>query len=36
MMGKSHNWGSMLGYMKANVEYGLCHASLNGDFPAYL
>lgn len=36
MTGKSHDCGSKLGYMKANVEYGLRHASLNGDFKAYL
>jgi len=36
MSGKSHDCGSKLGYMKANVEYGLRHADLNGDFKAYL
>ena len=36
MTGKSHDCGSKLGYMKANVEYGLRHTSLNGDFKAYL
>jgi UTP--glucose-1-phosphate uridylyltransferase len=36
MTGKSHDCGSKLGYMKANVEYGLRHAELAGDFKAYL
>ncbi len=36
MTGTSHDCGSKLGYMKANVEYGLRHAGLNGDFKAYL
>lgn len=36
MSGKSHDCGSKLGYMKANVEYGLRHKALNGEFKAYL
>ncbi len=36
MTGKSHDCGSKLGYLKANVEYGLRHAELGDDFKAYL
>jgi UTP--glucose-1-phosphate uridylyltransferase len=36
MSGKSHDCGSKLGYMKANVEYGLRHAELAEEFTAYL
>lgn len=36
MKGKSHDCGSKLGYMKANVEYALRHKSLKNDFKAYL
>jgi len=36
MTGKSHDCGSKLGYMKANVEYGLRHADLADDFKIYL
>ncbi|WP_371189630.1 UTP--glucose-1-phosphate uridylyltransferase GalU [Thalassotalea maritima] len=36
MTGKSHDCGSKLGYMKANVEYGLRHPALKDDFAAYL
>lgn len=36
MTGKSHDCGSKLGYMKANVEYGLRHPELANDFNAYL
>ena len=36
MTGKSHDCGSKLGYMKANVEYGLRHPELADDFRAYL
>ena len=36
MKGKSHDSGSKLGYMKANVEYALRHKSLKNDFKAYL
>jgi UTP--glucose-1-phosphate uridylyltransferase len=33
--GKSHDCGSKLGYMKANVEYGLRHPELAEDFKAF-
>ena len=36
MKGKSHDCGSKLGYMKANIEYGLRHKSIGTDFQAYL
>ena len=36
MTGKSHDCGSKLGYMKANVEYGLRHPELANEFKAYL
>jgi UTP--glucose-1-phosphate uridylyltransferase len=36
MTGKSHDCGSKLGYMKANVEYGLRHPELAEDFKTYL
>ncbi len=36
MKGKSHDCGSKLGYMKANVEYGLRHPSIGEDFKAFL
>jgi len=36
MTGKSHDCGSKLGYMKANVEYGLRHNELGEEFKAYL
>ncbi|GAA3912788.1 UTP--glucose-1-phosphate uridylyltransferase GalU [Litoribacillus peritrichatus] len=36
IVGKSHDCGSKIGYMKANVEYGLRHADLNGEFKQYL
>jgi UTP--glucose-1-phosphate uridylyltransferase len=36
MKGRSHDCGSKLGYMKANVEYALRHKSLKNDFKAYL
>jgi UTP--glucose-1-phosphate uridylyltransferase len=36
MTGKSHDCGSKLGYMKANVEYGLRHPELADDFRSYL
>lgn len=36
MTGKSHDCGSKLGYMKANVEYGLRHPELSEEFSAYL
>ncbi|AWL11251.1 Glucose-1-phosphate thymidylyltransferase [Saliniradius amylolyticus] len=36
MKGKSHDCGSKLGYMKANVEYALRHPELGQEFAAYL
>ncbi|GAB3037720.1 UTP--glucose-1-phosphate uridylyltransferase GalU [Bowmanella dokdonensis] len=36
MKGKSHDCGSKLGYMKANVEYALRHPTLGKDFADYL
>ncbi|BCO22024.1 hypothetical protein KUC14_08930 [Alteromonas sp. KC14] len=36
MKGKSHDCGSKLGYMKANVEYALRHPALADDFKEYL
>ena len=36
MTGKSHDCGSKLGYMKANVEYGLRHPELAEDFKQHL
>lgn len=36
MTGKSHDCGSKLGYMKANVEYGLRHPELKGEFEVFL
>lgn len=36
MKGKSHDCGSKLGYMKANVEYALRHEGIQDDFKAYL
>ncbi|MDC8832683.1 UTP--glucose-1-phosphate uridylyltransferase GalU [Alteromonas gilva] len=36
MKGRSHDCGSKLGYMKANVEYALRHPTLGEDFKAYL
>ncbi len=36
MTGKSHDCGSKLGYMKANVEYGLRHPELGSEFKQYL
>jgi UTP--glucose-1-phosphate uridylyltransferase len=36
MTGKSHDCGSKLGYMKANVEYGMRHPELAEEFTAYL
>ena len=36
MKGKSHDCGSKLGYMKANIEYGLRHKTIGADFQAYL
>ncbi|MCW8107520.1 UTP--glucose-1-phosphate uridylyltransferase GalU [Alteromonas ponticola] len=36
MKGKSHDCGSKLGYMKANVEYALRHPALKDEFKTYL
>ncbi len=36
MTGKSHDCGSKIGYMKANVEYALRHMELGGEFTDYL
>jgi UTP--glucose-1-phosphate uridylyltransferase len=36
MTGKSHDCGSKLGYMKANVEYALRHEELGEEFKSYL
>jgi len=36
IIGKSHDCGSKIGYMKANVEYGLRHPEVNGEFRKYL
>lgn len=36
MKGKSHDCGSKLGYMKANVEYAMRHPELKEEFIAYL
>ena len=36
MKGKSHDCGSKLGYMKANVEYALRHKELGPEYKAYL
>lgn len=36
MKGKSHDCGSKLGYMKANVEYAMRHPELREEFVAFL
>jgi len=36
IVGKSHDCGSKLGYMKANVEYALRHAELDSEFADFL
>ncbi|WP_416305695.1 UTP--glucose-1-phosphate uridylyltransferase GalU [Neptunicella sp. SCSIO 80796] len=36
MKGKSHDCGSKLGYMKANVEYAIRHPELGAEFKQYL
>jgi UTP--glucose-1-phosphate uridylyltransferase len=36
LSGKSHDCGSKLGYMMANVEYGLRHPNIAKDFAKYL
>jgi UTP--glucose-1-phosphate uridylyltransferase len=34
--GKRYDCGSKIGYLKANVEYGLCHSELGEEFKQYL
>jgi UTP--glucose-1-phosphate uridylyltransferase len=36
IMGKSHDCGSKIGYMKANIEYALRHPELSSEFSDYL
>ena len=36
LTGKSHDCGSKLGYMAANVEYGIRHPKVGKEFSAYL
>jgi UTP--glucose-1-phosphate uridylyltransferase len=36
MKGKSHDCGSKLGYMMANVEYAARHPELGDEFKAFL
>ncbi|SIR45092.1 UTP--glucose-1-phosphate uridylyltransferase [Aeromonas sp. RU39B] len=36
MKGRSHDCGSKMGYMKANVEYAVRHRELNGEFVEWL
>lgn len=36
MKGKSHDCGSKLGYMKANIEYAMRHPDLGDDFTQFL
>ncbi len=36
MKGRSHDCGSKMGFMKANVEYAVRHPELNGEFTAWL
>lgn len=36
MKGKSHDCGSKLGSMKANVEYALRHKELVSEYKAYI
>lgn len=36
MKGKSHDCGSKMGYMMANIQYGLRHKSIGAEFRAYL
>ncbi|MEP4888666.1 MAG: UTP--glucose-1-phosphate uridylyltransferase GalU [Aliiglaciecola sp.] len=36
MTGKSHDCGSKLGYMKANIEYGLRHEEIKDEFLDFL
>ena len=36
MTGKSHDCGSKLGYMKANIEYAIRHKDIKDEFIAFL
>jgi len=36
MKGRSHDCGSKLGYMTANVEYALRHPELGDEFKSFL
>ena len=36
MKGKSHDCGSKMRYMMANIQYGLRHKSIGAEFRAYL
>jgi UTP--glucose-1-phosphate uridylyltransferase len=36
MKGRSHDCGSKLGYMKANVEYAVRHREMDSEFTAWL
>ncbi|MCM2679681.1 UTP--glucose-1-phosphate uridylyltransferase GalU [Echinimonas agarilytica] len=36
MKGRSHDCGSKLGYMQANLEYGVRHSSIGEDYKAFL
>ena len=36
MKGRSHDCGSKLGYMKANVEYAVRHRELSKEFTSWL
>ncbi len=36
MTGKSHDCGTKIGFMKANVEYGMRHPQIGAEFKAYL
>lgn len=36
LKGRSHDCGSKLGYMKANIEYGVRHSEIGADFAEFL
>jgi len=36
LIGRSHDCGTKLGYLQANVIYGVRHASVGADFEAFL
>jgi UTP--glucose-1-phosphate uridylyltransferase len=36
LVGRSHDCGTKLGYLQANVIYGTRHASVGADFEAFL